>query len=734
MTAKNINLELNNWGKVFLHSFLFLFFIAISILSWMYYLSQDLPSIEELKSFNPEQISKIISSDGELIHKLQAVKKREVIKIGDVPQNLINALIIMEDRDFYNHSGFSFKATARAILVDIFTLSYKQGASTLTQQLARSMYDKIIWKDRSITRKVKELITAFNIEQTYTKSEILELYLNSVFLGHGRYGVQSASQLYFNKDISNLSLDECAMLVGILPAPNYYSPFSDLRRADNRKALVLKVMYQNKKIDLHDYTIFLDKSLDVAERKMQNYSGRAPYFNEHVRKELEKIDKDLDIDIYRDGLTIYTTIDSRVQEILEKSFEKYIKKNQEVLNKEFLENSRKLSRALEGTSFSVDEVAEILSSNTTIPKELRDKFLVQGAVIAIDPKNGNILGMIGGRQEKEYLDLHGFNRATQAKRQPGSIFKPFIYLTALENGHTPTTQLLNQPLVVFIDDTTRWNPQNHDGSTGLLTTLRHGLKKSLNLISVRIVQELVTPKQVVKKAKSFNLSTKIASVNAIALGVSDVIPIEITSSYATIANKGIYNEPISITHIKDQHGRVIKHFVSEQLEVVNEPTNYIMLDMMKDVVDSGTGSKIRWKYKFNAPMAGKTGTTNNKTDAWFIGFTPQIVIGIWIGVDDPSIPLGKRQYGSVAALPIFADAIKDIYDYGSFHSGSKITYLDNKENWSEPNGVVEVKICTETLKKANDKWCKSTNEIYLENHMPNQNCDKHINAFTKYKK
>ena len=240
--------------------------------------------------------------------------------------------------------------------------------------------------------------------------------------------------------------------------------------------------------------------------------------------------------------------------------------------------------------------------------------------------------------------------------------------------------------------------------------------------------------QEVKKAKSFNLSTKIASVNAIALGVSDVIPIEITSSYATIANKGIYNEPISITHIKDQHGRVIKHFVSEQLEVVNEPTNYIMLDMMKDVVDSGTGSKIRWKYKFNAPMAGKTGTTNNKTDAWFIGFTPQIVIGIWIGVDDPSIPLGKRQYGSVAALPIFADAIKDIYDHGSFHSGSKIVYLDNKEDWSQPNGVVEVKICTETLKKANDKWCKSTNEIYLENHIPNQNCDKHINAFTKYKK
>ena len=734
MANKNSNLELADWRKVFLYSFLFLFSIAIFILSFMYYLSKDLPSIDELKSFNPEQISKIIGSDGKLIHKLQAVKKREVVKIGDVPQTLVDALILMEDRDFYNHSGFSFKATARAILVDIFTLSYKQGASTLTQQLARSMYDKIIWKDRSILRKIKELITAFNIEQAYTKSEILELYLNSVFLGHGRYGVQSASQLYFNKNISELSEDECSMLVGILPAPNYYSPFSDLGRADRRKALVLRILYENKKIDLYDYTLLTDKSLNIAERNIQNYSGEAPYFNEHVRKELEKIDENLDIDIYRDGLTIYTTIDSKIQEILEKSFEKHIKKNQEVLNKEFLDNPGKLSRALEGTNFQKEEVIEILSNNGIIPKELRNKFLVQGAAVAINPKNGNILGMIGGRQEKEYLNLHGFNRATQAKRQPGSIFKPFIYMTALENGYTPTTQLLNQPLVVFIDDTTRWNPQNHDGSTGLLTTLRHGLKKSLNLISVRIVQELVTPMEVVKKAKSFNLSTRIAPVNAIALGVSDVIPIEITSAYGAIANKGIYNEPISITHIEDQHGRVIKRFISDQMEVANEPLNYIMLDMMKDIIDSGTGSKIRWKYKFKAPMAGKTGTTNNKTDAWFIGFTPQLVIGVWVGVDDPSIPLGKRQFGSVAALPIFADAITDIYDYGSFNSGGKVIYLDEKENWPSPKGVIDVKICNETFDIANEKWCKVISEIYIEDYIPKKKCQKHTNAFTKYKK
>jgi len=741
MPTKDSDFSIMNWGKVFLHSFLFLFFVAISILSFMYYLSKDLPSIDELKSFNPEQISKIISSDNQLIHKLQAEKKREVVKIGDIPQILIDALLLMEDRAFYDHSGFSFKATARAVIVDILSMSYKQGASTITQQLARSMYDKVISQDTSILRKIKELITAFNIEHTYTKSEILELYLNSVFLGHGRYGVQSASQIYFNKNVSELSIDESALLIGLLPAPSLYSPYSKYRvdnkqeaidRCIKRRNLVLKVLYENKKIDLHDYTILRDRKLDLPGRNIENFSGIAPYFNEYIRKELEKIDKNLGVDIYRDGLVIHTTLDSRIQSIIEESFQKHIEKNQEILNKEFLDNPGKLSDAIEGTNFNKDEIIKILSNNEIIPEELRDKFLIQGAMVAIDPANGNILGMVGGRQEKEYLDWHGFNRATQAKRQPGSIFKPFIYMTALEEGYTPTTQLLNQPLVVFIDDTTHWNPQNHDGSTGLLTTLRYGLKKSLNLISVRIVQELITPRQVAKKAKSFNLSTRIAAVDAIALGVSDVIPIEITSAYATLANKGIYNKPIAITHIEDQHGRVIKHFVSDQVEVVDESLNYIMLDMMKDVIDSGTGGKIRWKYKFKSPMAGKTGTTNNKTDAWFIGFTPQIAIGVWIGIDDPSISLGRKQYGSVAALPIFAEAIKSIYDQGSFNSGSETVYLDDKMDWAMAPNVKEVEICSETYQRGG-KWCKKTKEIYLDEYAPKVDCKKHNGPITRSK-
>ena len=263
--------------------------------------------------------------------------------------------------------------------------------------------------------------------------------------------------------------------------------------------------------------------------------------------------------------------------------------------------------------------------------------------------------------------------------------------------------------------------------------MREWLKKSLNLISVRIVQELVRPYDVAKKAKSYNLTTRIVAVDAIALGVSDVIPLEITSAYASIANDGIYNFPTSISHIEDQHGRVIKYFSPEQEEVADASLNYIMLDMMRDVIDSGTGSKIRWKYKFNGPLAGKTGTTNGMTDAWFIGFTPQIAIGVWVGVDDPSISLGKNQYGSVAALPIFGNSIKEIYELGSFKSGSETVYLDNKLNWEIPSEVVEVKICKDTFSKAS-KFCKdSMTEIYLNSHSPSVFCQEHNNPMSRFK-
>ena len=702
--------------KVFLNTFLFLFAIFLSIVLFMIVLSRDLPSLEELQKFNPETISKIISSDEILLKELY-VQKRDVISLGKMPENLINAVLSMEDRDFYEHSGIDIKGIFRAIFIDIMTLSTRQGASTITQQLARNMYNTIGFK-KTITRKLKELLTAIQIEKTFTKSEIMELYLNSVYFGHGRYGIQSASLYYFGKNAGELSLAESATIIGLLPAPAYYSPIRHPEKAKIRKKIVLTSMKTVGYISDKQFqrAIFNDV---IPERGTVN-QGLAPYFSEHVRRELEKIDENLNINLYEDGLIIHTTLDMEIQSILEKSFDDGIKKNQKILINEFKKSPKKLNRALSKTGFPKDSILAIFKDRKKIPTRLKNQFLVQGAAVILDVKTGKVLGMIGGRQEDEYRDH--FNRATQARRQPGSVFKPFIYLTALEEGYPATHQLLNQPLVFFIDDTVRWNPQNWDGSTSLLETMRYGLKKSLNLVSVRIVQELITPNQIKNNAKQFGLTTTIRPVDAIALGVSEVLPIEITSAYAAIANNGVLNKPQYITKIEDRYGRVIKTFNTQSNEVKNESLIYVLRDMMRSVVDEGTGSSLRWKYKFQGPIAGKTGTTNSKADAWFVGYTPRIAIGIWIGLDDPSVSLGEKQFGGSAALPIFGNTIKNIYNVKGWKD----------VDWDIPSEVEELNICSETY-DIPTRYCPLQKEIFIKEHTPKQKCSLHQNALNRFK-
>ena len=645
-----------------------------------------------------------------------------MIDISNIPQHLIDALIVMEDRDFYRHNGINIKSTFRALIVDILSFSSKQGASTITQQLARTMYNNskakyYIGQSKKIDRKLKELITAIKIEKTYTKSEILELYLNSVYFGHGTYGVQAASLYYFGKDVSEITLDESAILIGLLPAPARYSPIKHPEKSIAKRNLVLRVMANNDYIDKKDFDISVSKILPKKEVDYDN--SLAPYFSEYIRRELEKIDEELNINIYEDGLNIHTTLDMNIQKIVENTFDDIMIKNQKIFNNSLLNSHNKLKTLSNDLEISIDSLRIILSDSINIPSKFRKKLLVQGSVVVMDPASGHILAMIGGRNEPEYIDH--FNRATQAKRQPGSVFKPFIYLTALEQGHTACTQLMNQPLVVFIDDTTRWNPQNHDGSTSLLESLREGLRRSLNLISVRIVQGLVTPQDVKNTSIRFGLSTDIRAVDAIALGVSEVIPLEITTAYSAIANNGIMNTPLSIISVSDNEGREIKQFVNESIEVANENDIYILRDMMKSVIDRGTGGSIRWKYNFLAPAAGKTGTTNSKADAWFVGFTPQLTIGVWIGMDDPSMVLGDKQYGSSAALPIFAKAIKSIYETGHYNYLNQTIKLDNKKDWEMPNNIVVKNICNNSC-CLKTEWCDSYKEYFNADNIPEETC------------
>tara|TARA_B100001142_G_scaffold301645_1_gene327449 strand:+ start:16043 stop:18217 length:2175 start_codon:yes stop_codon:yes gene_type:complete len=715
-----------SWKRIFFNTFLFCFGSLICIIIYLLFVSKDLPSLDELQKFNPDQVSKIISSDGEVLKKLY-VAKRDMVSINVIPENLRNALLSMEDRDFYNHNGINIKGIMRAVIVDLVNLSAKQGASTLTQQLARTMYESI-GMERSILRKIKEFITAIKIEQTYTKSEILELYLNSVYFGHGTYGVQSAAIYYFSKDVSDLSLVESSLLVGLLPAPAIYSPVKYPERAERRKNLVVKVMNDLGYISNDEYQLAKNELIKVS--KYDYDSSPAPHFSEYVRRELEKVDSDLGINLYKDGLNIYTSLDSRIQSILTSAFNETMMKNQKIFNRDLLNNKERLEYISKKNNISIDSLKNILKNNLEIPRSLRKQLLVQGSAVVIDAMHGSVLGMIGGRTEKEYLDH--FNRATQAKRQPGSVFKPFIYLSAIENGYTPCTQLLNQPLVFFIDDTTRWNPQNHDGSTGLLTTLREGMKKSLNLISVRVVQELISPIDVKKTSERMGISTNIRPVDAIALGVSEVYPLNITMSYSAIANNGILNQPLAVNLIKDNNDLTIKEFSSESVEVADQKEIFILRDMMKSVIDNGTGGSIRWKYKFYSPLAGKTGTTNSKTDAWFIGFTPNIVIGVWVGMDDPQMKLGEKQYGSTAAMPIFANTIREIYNLGNYYHSGSIIKINTKEDWEIPNGVIEASICEDTCCLGTD-WCDSYKEYFIESNVPNQTCQEYSNPLFRFK-
>ena len=686
---------------------------AIVVLLFIGFLSRDLPSLEQLENYDPDLVTRIYSADGKVLNEL-FVQKRVFVELYNIPEQMQNAVIASEDRRFYDHWGLSLRSVARAIGINILSLSYRQGFSTLTQQLARNLYKTIGFED-SILRKIKEVITAVQIERTYTKDEILEMYLNTVHFGHGTYGVEAATKRFFGKESKDLTVDESALLVGLLPSPASYSPVRHPERARKRRNTVLRLMRDQGYINHSEHAQYRAMTLESINEDPTR--GLAPYFTEYVRRLLEKEDEALDINIYRDGLKIYTTLDSRLQSIAEKVILEAIHKSQEKLNNRIINNQEEFELLGHLTIFDEDSVKMMMRGEAQLFKDLRSKLLVQTAFVAINPKTGGIIAMIGGRPD--YHDQ--YNRAVQARRQPGSVFKPFVYTTALENGYTVTQQLLNQPVVLNVQNTdgswVKWKPQNYGGSTGGLTTLREGLRKSLNLISVRIVQQDYAPAEQVKRtAQRMGISTDIRAVDAIALGTSEVIPLELVAAYAAYANKGVYSKPIAITKIEDRYGNTIREYHSLQYEVLSEETAYLMTNLMQTVMDRGTGGSARWKYNFTRPAAGKTGTTQGWSDAWFVGFTPQIAAGVWFGVDDYQVSLGKGQDGSKAALPSWANFMRD----------SHIMLELPRVNFQKPDGVLVSEICSVSKMKSR-KACPIEKEIYKVGTGPSQKCRIHRN-------
>ena len=686
---------------------------AIIVLLFIGFLSRDLPSLEQLENYDPDLVTRIYSSDGKVLNEL-FVQKRVFVELFNIPTHMQDAVIASEDRRFYEHWGLSLRSVARAIGINILSLSYRQGFSTLTQQLARNLYKTIGFED-SILRKIKEVITAVQIERTYTKDEILEMYLNTVHFGHGTYGVEAATKRFFGKESKDLSVDESALLVGLLPSPASYSPVRHPERARKRRNTVLRLMKEQGYITHSEHAQYRAMTLESITDEPTR--GLAPYFTEYVRRLLEKEDDALDINIYRDGLKIYTTLDSRLQELAEKIVLDAIIKSQGKLNNRIINNQEEFELLGHLTIYEEDSVKMMMQGEAQLYKDLRAKLLVQTAFVAINPKTGGIMAMIGGRPD--YHDQ--YNRAVQAKRQPGSVFKPFVYTTALENGYTVSQQLLNQPVVLNVQNTdgswVKWKPQNYGGSTGGLTTLREGLRKSLNLISVRIVQQDYAPAEQVKRtAQRMGISTDIRAVDAIALGTSEVIPLEMVSAYAAFANKGVYSKPIAITKIEDRYGNTIREYYPAQYEVLSEETAYLMTNLMQTVMDRGTGGSARWKYNFTRPAAGKTGTTQGWSDAWFVGFTPQIAAGVWFGVDDYQVSLGKGQDGSKAALPSWAQFMRD----------SHKTLELPRVNFQKPSGVIVSEICS-VSKMGSRKACPIEKELYKSGTEPSQKCRIHRN-------
>lgn len=700
-------------AKVFWVSLGIVFSGAISVLLFVLFLSRDLPSLEQLENYDPDLVTRIYSSDGKILSEL-FLQKRVFVELNSIPKHMHDAVIASEDRRFYDHWGLSLRSVARAISINILSLSYRQGFSTLTQQLARNLYKTIGFED-SILRKIKEVITAVQIERTYTKDEILEMYLNTVHFGHGTYGVEAATKRFFGKESNQLSVDESALLVGLLPSPASYSPIRHPERARKRRNTVLRLMRDQNYITHNEHAQF--RAMTLESVKELPIRGLAPYFTEYVRRLLEKEDEALDINIYRDGLKIYTTLDSRLQALAEKVVLDAINTSQSKLNKRIMNNKEEFELLGHLTIYDEDSVKLMMQGEAQLYKDLRAKLLVQTAFVAIDPKTGGIMAMIGGRPD--YHDQ--YNRAVQAKRQPGSVFKPFVYTTALENGYTVSQQLLNQPVVLNVQNTdgswVKWKPQNYGGSTGGLTTLREGLRKSLNLISVRIVQQDYAPAEQVKRtAQRMGISTDIRAVDAIALGTSEVIPLEMVSAYAAYANKGVYSKPFAITKIEDRYGNTIREYGAVQYEVLSEEIAFLMTNLMQTVMDRGTAGSARWKYKFTRPAAGKTGTTQGWSDAWFVGFTPQLATGVWFGVDDYQVSLGMGQDGSKAALPTWARFMRDGHDILEMP----------RVNFQRPSGIIVSEICS-VSKMGARKACPIEKEVYKSGSEPGQKCRIHRN-------
>jgi penicillin-binding protein 1A len=599
--------------------------IIIGICSGFFFsLMHDLPQINSLKQFKPASVTNVYSEKNQLISQFY-LRKRFPVSISDISPNLVNAIVTTEDRLFFSHPGIDFKSIIRAIIKDVASMSLKEGASTLTQQLAKTLF---LSSEKTLIRKIKEAVLTLQIERRYTKEEILELYLNQIYFGNGAYGVEAAANTFFNKKAKDLTIGESALIAGIPKAPSLYSPFNNPELAAKRKKIILNQLVKTKKISEPEYHAALKENINNASS--ENNETIAPYFIEHIKKTLKN--KSINKDIYTQGLNIYTTLNIDMQK-------------------------------------SADQII----SNWNKKKQAMD-VEPQCAFIAIQSVSGKVMAMVGGTDFR----ASKFNRATLAKRQPGSAFKPLIYACAVQKGFSQNSTILDTPLTYSKEaGRKQWDVKNYSGSYLGEITLRKALALSKNTCAVRLLEELGAD-QVINFAEQAGIKSHLKPHLSLALGTSEVSLLEMTSSYTVFANRGTWVEPYSIVRITDSNDKTLYVARPEKRQVMTRQDAAIVTDMLKAVINEGTGRKASFIKK---SIAGKTGTTDDCKDALFIGFSPDITAGVWVGNDD-STSLGKYQTGAQAALPIWINFMEEAllnkeYQFFDIPDNTEMIYMDS---------------------------------------------------------
>jgi len=726
---------------------------GLGLVAGYLYINEDLPKINSLMDYRPPIISKVFADDGRVIAEFFK-ERRIVVPLSEVSPTLVNAFVAAEDSRFFKHQGFDLVSILRAFIKNLEAGAIKQGGSTITQQVTRSF---LLTPERSYIRKIKELILSYRIEKAFTKEEILFLYLNQIYLGHGAYGVEAAADNYFGKRVKDLSLAECAVLAGLPQAPSRYSPFRHPDQARQRQVYVLNRMVEEGTITGEQAAEALNVKLDIKPRR-NIYIEEIPYFTEHVRRYVETT-YGTDA-LYTQGLQITTGVSIKFQKAAEEELVKglleldkrygyrgplrsirpdeievFAREVQAELDKKPLEAgatargvvtqvndagktatvrvgsqqgsivladmdwarkpnpdvahfAAKLKRP--GEALKVGDVILVrVKEKRNDPKEsgwrlaLEQDPLVQGALLCLETETGLVKAMVGGRDFTE----NQFNRAVQSRRQPGSAFKPIIYAAALDRKfkdpkkfYTPASVIIDSA-VVFEDkerDQT-WKPRNFRETFYGPTLMREALAQSRNLVTIKILQDIGVD-YTIDYARRLGITTDLTRTLALALGASGVSLFELTRAYSVFANQGFLVEPVFVLKIVDRDGQVLEEAGTGRRQVIEKDTAYIMTSLLESVVQHGTGQRVK---ALNRPAAGKTGTTNDMYDAWYLGYTREYIAGTWVGFDEEA-PLGKTETGAVAAIPIWLGFMKRV--------------LSNQpaQAFEPPEGVVFAKIDAET--------------------------------------